>query len=220
MTETEHDTFRKGGAVAGLAREVEQLRRQVQRMAPADEVVRLAKIVTELEATIAQPPVQADPPPTWLGLGNDPSEAECLLSNLTTWLAEVYLRYVDGARGLPECWLWHGEIVEELAWLMGAWHEAYDPQGSARAAGDWHDRLRPGVVRRIRDVYAPSCSLENHLPANATTTREVPFADTAHLIVGWWTTDRDHPGPAPTDDQLAEAAAAARRARRGGGHDG
>lgn len=216
MTETENDTYRKGGAVAGLAREVEQLRRQVARMAPADEVVRLAKVVTELEASLVKPPAQAEAVPSWLGLGNDTEHAETLLSDLVTWMGSVYLRYADGAKGLPECWLWHGEVVEELAWLMGAWHEAYGDHGAARAAGDWNDRLRPGVVRRIRDVYAPSCSLENHLPQHATVTRAVPFADTADQIVAWWTTTRAAPGPSPTDAQLAEAAEAARRACRGG----
>lgn len=218
MSEVEHDTYRKGGVVAGLARQIEQLQRRMDKTASAAEVKRLAEVVGHLEQLLVKPQQAAEPVPTWLGLGQAPDDAKALLSDLTTWLDLVYLRYVDGAKHFPECWLWHPEVVEELAWLMGAWHEAYSDQGSARTAGDWNDRLRPGVVRRIAEVYAPSCSLENHLPKNATPPRTVPFAETADQIVTWWTATRDQVGPTPTDDQLAEAAEAARRARRGGNH--
>lgn len=223
MTETEHDTYRKGGAVAGLARHVEQLekridllRRQVATTADAEDLARLAETVMELEKLIVASNGTPTTVPTWLGLSREADAAESLLSDLVTWLDRIYLRYLDGARGLPECWLWHPDIVEELTWLMGAWHEAYGADGSARAAGDWNDRLRPGVVRRVRETYAPSCSLENHRPENAVPFRPVPFAQTADQIVTWWTTARDQIGPTPTDEQLAEAAEAARRARRGG----
>ena len=45
---------------------------------------------------------------------------------------------------------------------MHAWSAAYQgPQASVALVGDWHDRQRPGVVRRIRQS-AGSCSIENH----------------------------------------------------------
>lgn len=210
------ETCRKSTAVAGLAREVEDLRRRMDATASADDVVRLAEVVTDLEAALNKPKPDTDAPPTWLGLAQSADDAEDLLDELTTWLGDVYLRYVDAAKGLPECWLWHPEVVEELLWLMRAWEDAYGEAGSSRAAGDWHDRLRPGVVRRIRETYAASCSLENHLPDRAIGVAMVPTADAADDIVAWWTTDRDQPGPAPTDEQLAAAADALRRARRGG----
>ncbi len=83
-----------------------------------------------------------------------------MLARLTGWLAGVYLRYADAARTVPACWLWHPEVVEELPWPRQAWLAAYaDPDAPVSLAADWHDRLRPGVVRRIRD-YAGMCSIE------------------------------------------------------------
>jgi hypothetical protein len=104
---------------------------------------------------------------------------------------------------------WHSDIIEELVWLMYAWLAAYrDDDASIRAAGDWHDRLRPGVVRRIH-AYAKACSLENHLSGRprATGAPHIPVADTkpdtdgtnaVEVIAAWWTQRRDQPGPAPT----------------------
>ena len=70
----------------------------------------------------------------------------------------MFLRYPDGVAVLPECWLWHPDVVEELLWLMHAWRAAYEGRGaSVQLAGDWHDRQRPGVVRRVRTAVG-SCS--------------------------------------------------------------
>ena len=86
-------------------------------------------------------------------------------------------------------------------WLMHAWLAAY--QGPAAAVGlvaDWHDRYRPGVVRRIRTV-AGSCSFERHQtrpgwapPLGAVA---VPGGDTVGVIAGWWAVRRDQPAPEP-----------------------
>jgi hypothetical protein len=206
-------------AVAGLAREVEAMRRAMRQVATAGEVARLAEVVAELGETTAaaaagRPGRQADPVPSWLVLPTALTDAAAVLRDLSAWLGDVYLRYADAARGLPECWLWHPEIVEELVWLMYAWLAAYrDDEASVRAAGDWHDRLRPGVVRRITH-YAGTCSLELHLPARAAGAPEVPVADATHAIADWWTRRRDEPGPEPTNDQMIAAAAASRRARQ------
>ena len=63
----------------------------------------------------------------------DPDLAGRLLEELTGWLAAVYLRYPDGADHLPECWMWHPDVLEELLWLMHAWAAAY-PGHAARSA--------------------------------------------------------------------------------------
>jgi len=77
-------------------------------------VADLAEAVDQLTATRA-----AGPPVCWLDFAGGTAEALALLAQLTAWLAEVYLRYTDAA--LPECWLWHPDVVEELQWLSGAW---------------------------------------------------------------------------------------------------
>lgn len=147
----------------------------------------------------------------------DGDQTRALLGDLVGWFATIYLRYADAARDLPECWLWHPDIVEELLWLHQAWRAAYEEsKGSVRAVGEWHDRLRPGVVRRITE-YAKACSLENHLPDRATDAPAVPVVEAAEPIALWWADARNEKPPAPTDEQMVEAAAAARRARTGGG---
>ena len=214
-------------AVAGLAREVEALRKGMRHVPSIADLSRLASTVADLSETVSA--IQAvgggrrpsEAIPSWLTSPRDLHDAQAVLSDLTSWLRDVYLRYADAARDFPECWLWHPEIVEELTWLRYAWLAAYvDDDASVRAAGDWHDRLRPGVVRRVHG-YARTCSLENHLPGrrNATGAPQVPVTDTdpdaGEAFATWWTDHRDQPAPAPTDDQMTAAAAAARRARIG-----
>jgi hypothetical protein len=217
-------------AVAGLAREVEAMRRAMRQVPTAGDLAQLAATVAELsETTTAMQAAggrRAEPEavPSWLTLPHDAHSARAVLADLTSWLADVYLRYTDAARDFPECWVWHPEIVEELVWLMYAWLAAYrDDEASIRAAGDWHDRLRPGVVRRLHS-YAKACSLENHLPGRlrATGAPHVPVIDgdpaAAEAITAWWSEHRDQPGPTPTHEQMTAAAAAARQARTGTAH--
>jgi hypothetical protein len=217
-------------AVAGLAREVEAMRRAMRQVPTAGDLARLAATVAELSETTAA--IQAaggrrsepEAVPSWLTLPRDLHSARAVLSDLTGWLRDVYLRYADATRDFPECWLWHPEIVEELVWLMYAWLAAYrddrDDGGSVRAVADWHDRLRPGVVRRIHS-YAKTCSLENHLPGRprATGAPHLPVIDgdpaAGEAITAWWSRRRDQPGPTPTHEQMTSAAAAARQARTG-----
>jgi hypothetical protein len=204
-------------AVAGLARSVETLTRDVaaikqglQHTASAAALSQLAQVVTNLGEALSTPrrggkDEQAEPVPSWLNLPADSDAAQKMLGELLPWLHDVYLRYGDARRTLPACWLWHGEIVEELVWLMGAWQLAYQgPDASYRLAGDWHDRQRPGVARRIGDLYAAGCDLLTHRdqPAPAAA---VPLADAAEAIVAWWATDRDLAGPVPTAEQVRAA---------------
>jgi hypothetical protein len=203
-------------AVAGLAREVEAMRRAMRQVATAAELARLAQVVAELsETTTAAGSArakggEAEAAPSWLVLPARVADAGAVLTDLTAWMTDVYLRYADATRTLPECWLWHPEIVEEMVWLMYAWLAAYrDDQASVKAAGDWHDRLRPGVARRIAD-YAKTCSLEQHLPDRATGAPTVPVAEAAAAIAAWWADRRDQPGPEPTTEQMIAAARHAR----------
>ena len=202
-------------AVAGLARELEGLRRTVDPLRALDDRVdHLARLVNQLADTLtalsARP--AAAPAPTWLMLPVDAAHARRVLDELVVWLAAVYLRYPDAAASLPECWAWHPDVVEELLWLMHAWLAAYQgPNGSIGAAGDWHDRLRPGVVRRIRQA-AGSCSVENHTtrpgwvrPTSAAP--EVPGLDALPAIASWWGSRRDQPAPEPQPSPTSVRAA-------------
>ena len=212
-------------SVAGLAREVESIRRTVA------DVTELPTRLDELAALVARladdlamtAPAQAPkrPEPSWLDLPADatPIEASALLLDLAAWIGTVFLRYPDAVRGLPGCWLWHPHVVEELLWLRRAWVDAYTgPKSSPTAVGDWHDRLRPGVTRRIQQT-AGTCSVENHQPGR--TPLPDPDAATGGVRAGaavepigfWWAVNRDAEPPAPSSEQLAAASDSARSSR-------
>ncbi|HET6293691.1 MAG TPA: hypothetical protein VFG33_09955 [Kribbella sp.] len=214
-------------AVAGLARTVEALSRDVAALkggvrnaASAGEVARLASIVSELGDLMTQSPAKRagtagdgkgkpGPVRSWLTLAEDEAAVQAVLSELLPWLQTVFLRYGDARDAVPPCWLWHPEIVEELLWLMDAWTGAYQgPEASNKLVGDWHDRQRPGVTRRVA-AYAPGCDALAHRDPAGQVAVTVPLAIDADPFVTWWATNRDHNGPAPTKDQV-------KAGRRGG----
>src|SRR4051812_15196299 len=135
----------------------------------------------------------------WL-LADDHDQAVADLADLAVWMDAVYLRYRDAS--VPSCWLWHPEVVEELWWLRQAHADAFHPEtGSWLRVGDWHDRQRPGVVRRIVRAVG-SCELALHL------------TDPTHP--GRLTGASDHvaaPAPAPLTSAVAQIAAAWTAAR-------
>jgi len=217
-------------AVAGLARSVETLTRDLaamksglQQTASKTAVARLNDTVASLGNTVAsfedlltrlaatpaagrsQPGRGSDVEPvrSWLRLPeHDAAAVEAVLSELLPWMESTYLRYATGRETLPPCWLWHPEIVEELLWLMDAWTAAYEgDEASNKLVGDWHDRQRPGVTRRIGE-YAPSCDVLAHRDDAGGRAVVVPLAADADPFVTWWATGRDVKGPAPTPEQI------------------
>ena len=141
----------------------------------------------------------------------DPAVAEAMLTRLAQWVAGVYLRYPDAR--LPDCWLWHPEVIEELLWLHQAWLAAYAEGARVTAAADWHDRHRPGVLARIKST-ADMCALDDHQPGKIRhrPARTAPVLDALPVIAAWWSTERDKPAPAPSPEQIT----AANRAHRNG----
>ena len=206
-------------ALAGLAREVEGLRQAVDALSPlSGRVDDLARVVQEIAAKLATTPAEDNAALSWLVMPADPQMVREVLHGLCRWLAEVFLRYPDGLGALPECWLWHPDVVEELLWLMGAWLAAYeDEDATPLRAGDWHDRYRPGVVKRIK-AATTSCSLENHLQGGGhhRGAPVVPLAVATDQIAAWWSTARNEAAPEPTAEQIDAARAAEAQQRRNG----
>ena len=211
-----------GPEVAGLAREVEVLRRDLRGVrARVEQIAGALATLAEVNATTRSGTSAATGPSSWLDAATDSGrpaetsraahEAEQLLVKLAGWVGAIYLRYSD-ARRLPECWLWHPDVVEELLWLHTAWLAAYADEAPPSAAGDWHDRQRPGVAARVKE-YAGMCSLEAHLPGSERhkPAPAAPGADAIPVIAAWWATARTDPAPAPSQEQLD----AARRHLRG-----
>jgi hypothetical protein len=215
------------GAVVGLAREVDTLRRALDPLlALPGRVDDLARLLGDLTTAVAALTARrsAAPCPSWLLAPEDPDLAGRLLEELTGWLAAVYLRYPDGADHLPECWMWHPDVVEELLWLMHAWAAAYQgPAAAVGPVGDWHDRQRPGVVRRIAKT-AGSCSIENHQTRTGWTRRPsaapaVPGTDSVVAIAQWWGTRRDKDAPEPPSRLTPVVDGLHGRSRNGAGRD-
>lgn len=203
--------FARADALAGLAREVDGLRRAVDPLRDVggrvEDLARLVGELTDAVTTLSKRP-GATPAPSWLLLPADPAAVEQVLGEVCAWLHAVFLRYPDGAAALPPCWLWHPDVVEELLWLMHAWSAAYQGKAASVAlAGDWHDRLRPGVVRRIRQ-NAGSCSVERHQTRpewdqHPTGAADVPGTDAVAVIAEWWADRRDDPAPEPATREAA-----------------
>jgi len=199
------EEFARAEAVAGLAREIEGIRRNMDPLLGVSERLDdLARTVAALADVVAAAPPRTGPipAPSWLVAPPDSAATRRLLDGLCSWLRAVFLRYPDAAAVLPACWLWHPEVVEELTWLMHAWIAAYQSEGaSVQLAGDWHDRQRPGVVRRLKESVS-ACSVERHQTragwdAPADTAPPVPGVDAVGSIAAWWAAGRDHPAPQP-----------------------
>lgn len=198
------------GALAGVANEVDALRRAVRTLAglPArvDQIAAtLAQAVDDFSASGRRPdPVR---PVSWIAHSQELGETTRRLQELADWVGRVYLRYPVAARELPDCWLWHPDIVEELAWLQQVWQAAYHPDtGTVAAAADWHDRYRPGAVTRIR-ASNRVCSLENHLQPGPGPVTTAPSAGSVPAVAHWWTSAGDEWAPVPTQADLDAAAA-------------
>jgi hypothetical protein len=201
MTAEEPDYL---AALSAVMHDLDGQRRRLDELAQVREhVAELALTVRELSTRAAS----AGPPPSralsWLGWHTqreepaDPAAADLLLRNLTSWLNRVFLRYTDAGGVLPECWLWHPDAVEELLCLWQAWRYAY-AASSITSAADWHERLRPGVVRRLRAGLA-ACSFESHVPGDHRRPGERTATTSGHiaLIAAWWTADPHRKPPSP-----------------------
>lgn len=213
-----HDAGSNGSAyattssVAALALEIEAMRRELGELltlpARLDELASLLAQLADATAA-ATGPSDGSAVTSWLDLPTDEATALAVLTELTRWMEVVYLRYPDAAQFLPDCWLWHPDVVEELLWLMHTWLAAYrDEHAPASLAADWHDRYRPGVVRRI-NAAAGRCSLETHQPRDdhpAPGTPVVPLAGAVEPIASWWASRRTEPAPPPDAEHLAAAA--------------
>jgi hypothetical protein len=141
----------------------------------------------------------------WL-LARNPDQATADLHDLISWLHLVYLRYPGAA--LTSCWLWHAGVIEELWWLRCAHAEAYHPRtGTWLRIGDWHDRQRPNVVKRINTALR-TCDLELHVAGaeQDQAPAPVPLASAALGIAASWVASGVYAAPpAPTPAQRAEA---------------
>jgi len=222
------DPAREAGGVAAdpqvlaLARAVDRTGRKVgaldtQVCQLGADVARVIAVVADIHrpgpyaAPHGDRPDDGDPEPdgppavrSWL-LAADPAQAAADLTDLVGWLDRVYLRY-PGVELAP-CWLWHPHVIEELWWLRRAHAEAYHREdGSWLRVGDWHDRQRPAVAKRVREAIG-GCDLTLHTDGqrHGHAPQVAPLAAHAAQIAAAWSTASTRPSPTP--GQLDEAAA-------------
>jgi hypothetical protein len=192
------------------------LSRALRRIDTVDaNLLQLATDVATLRTALSAQPDpdddgdEAGGPPavrSWLLAANAEQAVEDL-GDLVDWVHRVYLRYARAQ--LSSCWLWHPEVIEELWWLRWAHAEAYGPEGGSwMRVGDWHDRQRPGVERRVNGLLG-TCALSRHAdrngrPADVTEPGAPPLAEHHAAIAAHWVATRTA-GPEPTDAVLAEA---------------
>lgn len=139
---------------------------------------------------------------SWL-LTADPDSARRILDDLAGWVDQVYLAYHGVA--LRSCWLWHPAVVEELVALRELHHDAYAGPGAGwKAVGDWHERYRPGVAKRVKEALG-GCELAQHVPGGAAhgVARPAPLTAAVGPVAQAWTTSRAT--PTPTDEQIKAA---------------
>lgn len=210
----------------GLGRQVERLARQVVK---TDAQVRsLAAGLQRLTDRVAsrtspttpggaasEQPEQTEELTSWLTTSDFP-EATAMVDALTPWLTAVYLRFPDS--DLPTCWALHPHVVEELWWLRNAWCDAYAGlKPSWQKVGDWHDRQRPGVVKRLGGGDSGTrCNLGKHA-TNPEPEPTTPMPDLLpHVLHAWCSTGRARWPLSPSPEHVAlarrhEDAAAERR---------
>lgn len=206
-------------ALAGLARQIDTLSRQVTAVQDtpgridslAGTVQALTEFVDGLQ--VGGEPVPNKPRPSWIAPAKALTEetAGQLLADLLDWVDRVFLAYPDGAEALPGCWLWHPHAVEELLWLRHAHDEAYaGPKASGGAVGDWHDRYRPGVAKRLNTALN-GCSVERHAATGRprdpigdarAKSGAAPLGPLVEQMALWWSVNRDAEPPQPTPEQL------------------
>jgi hypothetical protein len=184
--------------VAALARSLERTQRRVGELETlvrqlATDLTSLARSHPSAGAERAEATGDGRTPGGWLA-ARDPDAGLAGLRDLAAWIEEIYLRYPDAE--LPSCWLWHPAVVEELWWLHGAHTAAFDEAGGSwQRIGDWHDRFRPGVAKRIRAAVG-GCELALHTAGTHLHDGPLaPLAEAAPDIAQAWTTQRALPEP-------------------------
>lgn len=171
---------------AALASGLERASTRLTRL--TEDQAALAVVVEQLARGLAPDDVPA--PSALEGLPGDTVE------DLLQWIETVYLTY-HGAR-LGSCWAWHADVVEELLVLRTIHHAVYAGNEPMRI-GDWHDRYRPGVVRRV-NATLKNCSITTHDNDQAP---QLPLKNSLTTLNH--ARSNDLPTPAPTPTQLHEA---------------
>jgi hypothetical protein len=164
----------------------------------SDQVMALAERLTsgEADSESAAPAL-----PSWFEIEGE--RAQQMLADLVEWVDAILVRHYAAREALPECWMFHGEVVEDLLWLRAAWVAAHrDPDAKPHHAADFHERWLPSMMSRLRRQFgAGMCGFGKHRDGSGQyrQLREEQFPDSrvpatdpraVETYARWWAQDR------------------------------
>ncbi|WP_088319401.1 hypothetical protein [Kineosporia sp. R_H_3] len=213
------------GALAGLARALDELREDVRALSKTstvlqDDVASHTRALATLAQSVAGATSYAATGSTGGGSGptdgvtnevaedeedGDPPGVAWLTvtdpAQAVAWLSDLAL-WVPAVwqphlqTRTPGCWPWHPAVVAELLVVRHVWHDAIQDADPAALAA-WHDRWRPSAMQRVGRLMGGCERAEGHHKIGGLEhTYDTSCLD--ELAVWWATThgtDRNQPPP-------------------------
>jgi hypothetical protein len=182
---------REAGDPAVFSRRLDTVEQRLEKMvANLDKVARAVNVRNGTE-----PPEPLD---GWF-LQKDPDTALSRARELADWVEAVWLHYPKS--DLPPCWAWHPAVVEELLVAFELWREAFITKPSWSSAGDWHEKTRPGVARRLAEAEVANCEIKRHQEGGDRADRApaAPLRSALDVIAQMWAVNRETPYPTVQD---------------------
>ncbi len=148
--------------ILALAGDIKDVRTQLDDLAGigaaltglADAVTAVELKVDNLAAAESEQPIRM-----WDWTTMDTDQAQVAWNVLLEWVEKVLVGTYNAVSAremdqsdpkIPACWYRHPNAVAELSWLCQEWMRIYrTSKGTPGAAGEWHDRWLPGVLRRL-----------------------------------------------------------------------
>jgi hypothetical protein len=205
-----HALNEEDGRLADLAAEIDELKGEVRSLSMLrDDVASQGRALAHLSRLVRRTPagssqstdgdlqatsIDADDQedevvPEWM-LVQDAAQAVAWLNDLTVWVPKVWARYPGAA--MPKCWPWHPAAVAELLTTRHVWAAATADGAGADALAAWHDRWRPGTVKRVGQVMS-GCERAQGCHTNITMKHWRFDLDQLDDLAVWWATSSINP---------------------------
>jgi hypothetical protein len=122
--------------------------------------------------------------PAYFGLDDEPqvvnwreldaSTERFELDRLGEWVTWLNARYCLDYKVIPDCWMLHGPVVEELSALRSLWEGCYQDDSAPSEPVAFHREL-DAAVRRLREWNSRSgCSRTAHRTVGPPSTDRSP----------------------------------------------
>lgn len=91
-----------------------------------------------------------------------PDKEQTVTAELVDWVTWLVARYDLDRRTIPECWIRHGALVEELSALRSAWQLAFSRTAPKDAPLHWHASFAQARVRLAEWASRSGCRQGQH----------------------------------------------------------